>query len=707
MRKGHRSSASLIVGALLMVIARALCADSTLIEFDIPQQPLGSALQLFAKQLQQPVSFDNAALGGARSNAISGRFTAEEAMARLLKGTGVDYRRGRRGVWIVGSQRALATAASDSSPVEAASAAMVEPARAVEIETVVVSASRTPQVTSQTSSSVTVVSTEDMAAQLVENLRSSLAQHAGVTVITTGRIGGETSVYLRGAYPHHTLFIVDGVRMNDREANYGSFMGAADLGGVSRVEVLRGPQSPMYGSAAMGGVVLMDSVEFTRDVGGRLDVTKGSFGTYSGSVSGTGSVGDVVYSVAAGYYQTDNDQPLNAFDNWNYSAHLSYRPSASLQIGMTMRGQDSEYESPGSRYRNSAGVADTANQLATLYARWYPLDTVSSRLIVGMHRREYLWVGTESISDELNKRYILDWQAAWNPNDSIELVAGINYENSAYEVGNSRTEDSIFAAFLSGSVRVSETLTLNAGVRNDEFDSVGGAFTWRTGVAWMISPETKLRATYGTGFAAPGSSDRYGVPAWGQLPNPDLVPEKSSGWDVGVDRAIAHEALTLSATYFENRFTNLIDWMYFDLDETQGTYVNRGRAETWGAELGLVVRAPSGWNVRMGYTYLEARDQEMHERLSRRPRHSFDTSTWIELRQYLTLGIGLRAQLDRTDRSMSAEDFVVARLFASAKVTDRILLKFRIENLFDEAYEEVRGYPALPRGVFAGAQWTF
>lgn len=701
-----------------MAVTHVLCADeseshipvqiaeATLIEFDIPQQPLGAALQIFAKQLRQQVSFDNAALGGTRSNSVKGRFTAEQAMQRLLQDTGIDYRRGRRGVWIVGTRRTL-SAANDFTRIDDASGERVNLISPVESETVVVSASRTPQVASQTASSVTVVSMDEMAAQQVEDLRSSLAQQAGVTVVTTGRIGGGTSVYIRGAYPHHTLFIVDGVRMNDREAGYDSFMGAADLGGVSRIEVLRGPQSPMYGSAAMGGVVLMNSVAGTQDFEGRVSAMKGSFETYSVAVSGMGSLGDLGYSAAVSHFQTDNDQPFNAFDSWNYSAHLGYRPSATLRLGMTMHAQESDYESPGSRLRYSAGMADTANQLITLYANWQPRDTLSSRLIVGLHRRDYLWVSDETISDELNRRQILDWQAAWKPRASLELVAGVNYEDSAYEIGDGRTEDTIFAAFLSGSFRLSETLTLNAGIRNDEFDSVGAAFTWRAGAAWMMSPETKLRATFGTGFAAPGSSDRYGVPAWGQLPNPELSPEKSRGWDLGVDRAIADDAFTVSATYFENRFTNLIDWKYLDLEETQGTYVNRGQAATWGAELGLAMRPSSGWNMRLGYTYLEARDGETHERLSRRPRHSLDVSTWIEWRKRWTAGIGMRASLDRTDRSMPAEDYAVARLFASAKIMDQVLLKFRIENLFNEAYEEVRGYPALPRGIHAGAEWKF
>ncbi len=127
-----------------------------------------------------------------------------------------------------------------------------------EIEELVISASRIPQEWRRTSSSVSVISLGEMAKLQVVDLKESLAQQPGVSVVTTGTVGGGTSVYIRGAYPHHTLFIVDGVRMNDRSASYDAFLASSSLGGLDRIEVLRGPQSTMYGSAAMGGVILID-----------------------------------------------------------------------------------------------------------------------------------------------------------------------------------------------------------------------------------------------------------------------------------------------------------------------------------------------------------------------------------------------------------------------------------------------------------------
>ncbi|MEJ1962816.1 MAG: TonB-dependent receptor [Gammaproteobacteria bacterium] len=207
-----------------------------------------------------------------------------------------------------------------------------------------------------------------------------------------------------------------------------------------------------------------------------------------------------------------------------------------------------------------------------------------------------------------------------------------------------------------------EALTLTAGVRLDHFDSVGSAFTWRAGLAWMAWPDTKLRATYGTGFAAPGSSDRYGVPAWGQLPSPGLRPEKSRGWDVGVDRSFLGGALTFSTTWFDNRFRDLIDWSYTDLQTLDGMYVNRSRASTQGVELGVVAQPLPSWHLRLGYTWLDGHDDDTGERLMRRPRNSADLSTWLDVTSRWTVGFGLRAVDDRVDSAGPTGNYSVARL---------------------------------------------
>lgn len=694
--------------------------DSTVFEFGIPAQPLAEALQAFARQLRQQVSFDSSALARSRSQAVVGRFTAEQALQRMLEGSGVVYRRGEQGVWLVGRPRtgtspAPAKSVASASRNNTKAGIDVPGERGVDthlretqfVEALVVSASRTPQHLDRVSSSVTAIPIREMGVQQIDTLQGALAQQAGVTVVRTGAVGGGTSVFVRGAYPHHTLFIVDGVRVNDRSASYDAFIGGADLAGIDRIEILRGPQSPMYGSAAMGGVVLMNTAGPGDEPDAALKLHAGSFGTYAAAGSVRGRVGDLGYSAAVTRLHTDNDESSNGFDSWNYSSRLDYELTPNLDIGITIRGQQADYESPGSRLLHPAGIADTSNTLGTLYANWQVVDAMTLRFVAGLHQREYRWSGDDGASDQTNKRRILDWQGAWRPSDALEVVGGINYEDSIYEISGERTDDGIFAAFLSGTLRFGDALTLNAGIRNDDFDSVGSAFTWRAGAAWVVHPQMKLRATYGTGFAAPGSADRYGVPAWGQLPSPDLRPEKSRGWDIGIDRSFAPAEFTFSATLFENHFEDLIDWQYRDASTVEGSYANRGRARTRGAELGISAQPLSGWHARVGYTYLESEDRDTGRPLPRRPRHSLNASTWIELTQRWTAGLGVRLHTDRVEGSQAVEDYTVARVFTSLHLSQRLAVKARIENLFDEQYDEVFGYPALPRGVYGSVEWQF
>lgn len=701
----------------------AAASQSVAYEFHIPAQGLCEALQAFARMSRQQVTFDSASLSGKTSPGVTGRYTAEEALRRLLQGTDATFRRGEQGVWMIvprarlsrvgrrgDSDKALrlaaATSLTDSPPQNAAMWSPAGHGAHVDLEELVISASRIPQEWRRTSSSVSVISLREMAKLQVVDLKSSLSQQPGVTVVTTGTVGGVTSVYIRGAYPHHTLFIVDGVRMNDRSATYDAFLGGSGLGGLDRVEVLRGPQSPMYGSAAMGGVILLDTARGTPEPTAEASASVGSFETVSGAVASTGTVGRLGYSAALRRFTTANDQPHNSFDSWSSSARLDYAISREWSLGMTYRGQSGTYESNGSRVFQVRGLVDSSNDLGTLRLEWRPSDAISSRVIAGYHRREYRWTTDSVRSEQVNERTILEWQTAWTPVDAWSLVAGASFESSDYDINSSVSEEEITAGFISGTWHATQALTVTGGIRRDHFDTVGDAVTWRAGVAWMVWPETKLRATYGSGFAAPGSSDRHGVPVWGQHPNPDLRPEKSRGWDIGVDRTFT-SGVTLSATWFGNRFRDLIDWTYTNPQTQEGMFVNRSRASTRGVELGLTARPLPFWHVRVGYTWLEGKDDDTGERLRRRPRHSLEMSSWLDLTSRWTVGFGLRGIEDRVDSVGPVESYRVARLFSSFDLPNRLSLKVRAENLFDERYDEVYGYAALPRGVYGSVEWQY
>lgn len=674
---------------------QAAQASSGVIQFDIPAQPLADALQAFARVSRQQVVFDHDAVAGRYSRALSGAYTEQDALRRLLEESGIEFRRGSRGVWLVG-------------PSPARRPDTVSDTRAVDMDRLVVSASRTLQDPRHVASSVSVVSMRDMEKQQVGELRTALAQQPGITVANAGNVGGTTSVYIRGAYPHHTLLIVDGVRMNDRSASYDSFMGGADMVGYDRIEILRGPQSPMYGSSAMGGVILANTAHGGNDgLEGALSLAAGSFGTRSASAAAKGGSGAFGYSASLARYRTDNDLPENGYESWNYSTRLNYVVSPSLDIGFTYRGQEGEYQSIGSRFFYAPGTVDSANHLGTVYADWQTSDTVTTRFTAGFHRREYLWSDSWGDSEQTNKRFIAEWQSAWKPSDALELVAGANFESAEYDINGSVTEDEIYSGFLSGTWQTTDSLTLNAGVRYDDFETVGDAFTWRAGFAWMLLPATKLRGTYGTGFAAPGSSDRYGVPAWGQLPNPDIRPEESKGWDLGVEQSFLDGDVALSLSYFDNSFEGLIDWEYVSYVTYEGIYVNRDRASTRGVELGVTARPTSIWHLQLGYTYLEAKDDDTGQRLARRPRHTANASTWVDIGDRWTAGVGLHHVVDRVDSAGDVGDYTVARAFASYSPMQRLTLKVRAENLFDESYDDVYGYQALPRGVYGSLEWTF
>jgi vitamin B12 transporter len=574
------------------------------------------------------------------------------------------------------------------------------------LQEVVVSASRAPQEWRQTSSSVSVVSLEEMSVTQVPDLKSSIGQQSGVSVIATGAVGGDTSIYIRGAYPHHTLLVVDGVRMNDRSASYGAFMAGSGMQGIDRIEVLRGAQSTLYGSAAMGGVVLMNTSKGTSDLRGGVELSGGSFETRSASGAITGSAGRLGFSLSAGLFETANERDFNDYDNTSYSARVSYDISDSLEIGVTYRKQDATFQTPGSLVYYSPGTAETGNELGTAYLEWRTTDTLTTKFVFGYHERDYDWIDDSGVSSQVNERKIYEWQTAWAPMSGLSIVVGANYEESEYQINENLSGDEILAGFVSGTVDVTDTVTLTAGVRYDDFETVGSATTWRTGFAWMATPDTKVRATYGTGFAAPGSSDRYGVPAWSQLPNPELRPEESTGWDIGIDQSFLGGTLAVSVTYFENKFEDLIDWVYTDYATYTGMYQNRSSAKTNGVELGLTAQPLDAWHLRFGYTYMEGKDGETGERLNRRPRNSIDASTWVNVTDNLTFGFGVRGMYGRTDSAGPMEDCTIARAFASYQL-GQLAIKARVENLFDEEYQEVYGYPALTRGYYGSVEWSF
>jgi len=578
------------------------------------------------------------------------------------------------------------------------------------LDQLVVSATRSPQDPKFTASSVTALSLPDLQSAQIPDLRTALSETPGVIVAGTGATGAQSSVFFRGANADQTLFVVDGVRLNTSTASYVNFLGNADLTGLGRIEVLRGPQSTLYGSSAMGGVILLETTHGCDQPVNAFSFSAGSFRTLAGEMASSGGNATTGYSVALDHTQTDNDRSYNKYKSSNYSSRIESQLAPWLLTGVTVRGVTGQYEEPGPTTYYSPGDIQSRTHLATAYAEAKAGETLRSRLTLGWYQDEYTY-DDGSVWDHYyarNTRNLLDWQNTWAAASWAEFVAGLNAERSNYLSGEV-SKDRSLAEYLSSTLHPSANVEVTAGLRHDRFDTWGGATTWRTGIAERLSDSTKLRATYGTGFNAPTPADRYGSAPY-MLANPDVKPEKSRGWDLGVDQSLLAGRVTLAATYFENHFRDLLQYEVVNPVTYAGEMINVARARTRGAELELNAKLTSTLTLRSSYTYLEAVNQTTGSRLIRRPRHSYDGGLEYRATSAWTVGAGAHVMADRVDGAYAAaplSGYTTFRAYTSYAVLANCTLKLRVENALDRQYQEVAGYPALPRAVYGSIDYRF
>lgn len=583
---------------------------------------------------------------------------------------------------------------------------------AVDLPDYVVSATRTPQDVQFTTSSVDVLPLDVLARIQIDDLSTALSQIPGVNIVNTGATGGQSSIFIRGSASTQTLFVVDGVPMNTRSAGYNNFLGGADLVGLDRIEVLRGPQSTLYGSSAMGGVVFVDSTRGCGDLTGKVSTTFGSFDTLGASVAVSGGVEKLGYSASLARFHTDNDLPKNGYDSWSYSTRVEGTPTANLLVGATFRGQQGDYEETGSRWGYGASTVAADNHLSTLYAQWSQDKEFASRLTLAQHQRRYTLVGPWSTSEIRDRRDFADWQNTWYNFEGAEIVGGASFEHAYHNSSAGETTADNAAGYLSTTVHPTKDSTVNAGLRYDDFDTFGSAWTWRTGASWLPLAGTKLHASVGTGFCAPTNEDTDGNPAWGMMANPDLDAEKSTGWDLGVDQKFFNDAVTAGITYFNTRYKDRILYLS-DPVTWVGRMENVERSRAEGLEVAVAADFTSTVSGRLAYTYTDARNTDTDARLQRIPHHTLDADVTVRPIEGLTVGAGVHYVGGRWDKTpehpalYQIPDYATVRLFASYEVWKDVLIKARVENLLDKDYDEAGGYDALPVRIFGGIEYKF
>jgi len=590
----------------------------------------------------------------------------------------------------------------------------------IQLAPVVVAATRVPESSATVGSDVAVVTGGDLAREQLTTLQDALGVIPSAPVFASGQAGGAASIFMRGANSDQTLFLVDGIRLNDANTDYAVFLGGARMFPGDKLDVAFGPQSTLYGSDAAGGVVSLTLQKGSGPMSGDIAVEAGSFDTFSETASIQGASGKWAYDGGFATASTDNSRVNNAFDSTNFAARIDYAAGRFVDLGATLRAFRSHYGDPGDSFTNDTVSHETEeNTLATLFADARLTQYVDSRLTLGLQDRHYNALIDASAYNPLETqitntgRFVADWQNVFQMTQSNRLVAGLTEEgdsNLNTGFGNIDRHEDDFALFGEDEWNPLKGVYLTGGLRRDDYDTFGAATTGRaTAALLMANNALKLRGSYGTGFNAPSFLDLYGVDV-GYQGNSKLVPERSQGWDMGFDFYSPGNLGTVSFTWFRTDYENLIT---DNFNVYPATTVNLGSARTQGQEISVKTTLAAIIQTKVSYTRLEADDVTDGTPLERRPRYQADADLWADLGRGFSIGggagwTGARADVDpQTYLTIYDPTYAVARVYAAWKINRHLTVKVRVENALDKAYQPVAGYPALGRGIFGGAYWAF
>lgn len=605
---------------------------------------------------------------------------------------------------------------------------------------VVITASRLDESLRDVASDITVIPSTDLKNAQQRMVANALREMPAVDVNQSGGPGSLTSVFMRGADSSQTLVMIDGVIVNDPiAADRGYDFANLTTDNIDRIEVVRGPQSVLYGSDAMGGVINIITRQGSGDPQANMLLEAGSWASYRGSVGVTGGTSLVNYSFGASHYQTaginssyPNDHDRDYYRNDTFSARFGVRPLAWFDVDVTVRGTQSSTQLD----LGGGPQPDDPNEVLSV-SQWLLRVAPSVRLF------DDLWVQTLALSltsydthddrppDANTTGYsfsvfrsrlaMVDWQNTVRLAEVHSFVFGLAYREESGESSSDffdpasppatqtvLNNETAWTGSVYGEYRIHlwDRLTASAGARLDDHKAYGGRGTYRGTVAYVIEEtDTKLRSTIGTGFKAPTLFELFS-----SFGNPALQPEQSMGWDAGFDQGLLDRKVVASVSYFRNNFRDLIDF-----NSATNTYFNVGRAGTSGVEAALRVRPVKDLDVRASYTFTDTKDKDTGEELLRRPRHKATVRTDYAITEALHVNASylyVGAKKDENFNTFPATtvtlpDYALLNIGASYKVAEKIEVFVRGENILDRKYQDVFQFPTPGAAVYGGASFEF
>lgn len=638
-----------------------------------------------------------------------------------------------------------------------------------EADPIVVTASRSGDAISadMLGSSVTVIDAEALESRQTRVLSDVLRDVPGVAVNRTGAVGGQTQVRIRGSEANHVLVFIDGIKASD--PYQGEFDFATLLADpAARVEVLRGQQSSLYGSDAIGGVITYTTLSGREAPGVSGRAEGGSFGTISSAGRVAGTVGkDADYALSATYLSTDgyptapggtrnigsNSLGLSGKANWNPAPNVKLTAVARYSytkadqndqgIGATspvVQGYQvvSTVDTPGSYYTNKAFYGLVRAQVNLFDNHW--TNAVSAQITQDSRDgyasygytygdRGHRWRGSFESTGRFDTG-AFKHRITVAVDGEREFFRAVDPSGYAYTGRNSIGTLGVVGQY---DLTMADTLALGGSIRHDSNERFGDTDTFRFTGSYRFPTQTRIHAAYGTGVKSPTATELFGYSSGQYIGNPNLRPERSRGWEAGIEQGLWNRALTIGATWFHSRFTNQIETAYvFANGQYLSTTINNAVvADQSGLEVYANARL-GDWRADAAYTYLDAPQtvqaltgqadgtyqlpSAVVTQAVRRPQHtgSFALS-YVPKGKPFSATLTLRYTGRQRDYAFNSYyQYLLVNLKASTLInlnatydlTRRVQLFGRLENLLGEKYQEVFTYRTPGRAAYGGVRVT-
>ncbi len=584
----------------------------------------------------------------------------------------------------------------------------------IDLEPIQVKSRRSLELKENIPASITVIREEEIKKQKHFQVEDLLRGELGLDVVQNGPLGGRASVFMRGGGSASTLVLVDGIQVNSNTSGGFNFANLT-AENIQQIEILRGPQSTLWGADAVGGVINIITKRGEGPPKHSFAFEGGSFATFRETLQSSGALKKFDYSVSLsrtdsnGFSSASEDRgnaENDGYENTSVSTRLGYEFTEDGRVELIGRYIRSITQFDAFSFAtglptdgnngNKANAYYFAAPIKKTFAGWW---TVTFKPNIA-YEDTFSFDPTFSNTHIINRTYTGDLQNNLQFGKNYSVTFGGEYQVQNGVNQESSLESTIYnqGYFLQGVAHLLDRLTVTGGFRHDVNSKFEDKTTYRFEGGYRLAEYgTRLRAAYATGFRAPTINDLF-FPGFG---NPDLKPEEVKTWEVGVDQTLYDGRVKIGVTYFDSDFTNLIQF-----DSVTNAVLNVGEATSRGLETEIKYRVTGDLDLALKHTWNETFD-ENDAPLRRRAKHKFTASVHHTWRDKLESLVSLYAKSGIRDGRFNTDGFVTLRAVLNYQLTKQLKLTARGENLLDEDYEEIPGFGTAGVSGYAGFVFNF